>query len=310
MRSFCAVLVALAATAALGGPAATGPQPISEVACLRKMSLDLTHRGPTAAELDKVKTKTTTLAQMADAYLASQEFSGVVFDWYRREFPPTSVTPAGIDTEEPARIIRHIVVNDLDFREVMTGNFTVGTDGVASMQVGKPAAGVLSTRHYMSSARGLYRRVWAGRFERQWTGIALTATSIPPGTIDLTRDGLANNPACANCHVHPVFGIDALAKFADCWKDDGSYDGACTTPDAMFLSRPGKGLPALGQLMVGSKEWKAQIVNFYFRLFFGRGLSTSESDFYLAAAQTFETSGFRVRALIKHLVTSSAYCAR
>ena len=142
---FSALLVALAAVPALAVPTATTPQPISDVACLRKMSLDLAHRGPTAAELDKVKTQGTTLGQMADAYLSSPEFSGVVFDWYRREFPPTSVTPAGIDTEEPARIARHIVVNDLDFREVMTGNYTVGTDGVASMQVGRPAAGVLST---------------------------------------------------------------------------------------------------------------------------------------------------------------------
>lgn len=309
MKKFCAVLIALA-SGALAAPTNTTPLPISDVACLRKMSLDLTHRGPTDAELEKVKSKTATLAQMADAYLASPEFSGVVFDWYRREFPPTSITPAGIDTEEPARIARHIVVNDLDFREIMTGNFTVGTDGVSSMQVGKPAAGVLSTRHYMSSATGLYRRVWAGRFERQWTGIALTAASIPPGPIDLSRDGLANNPACAGCHVHPVYGIDALARFVDCWKEDGNYDAACTSPDAMFLTRAGKGLPELGKLMVASKEWKAQIVNFYFRVFFGRGLATTESEYYLAAAQTFETSGFRAKALIKHLVTSSAYCAR
>jgi len=309
---FIALLVALCAVPALAGPIPTNtaPQPISDVACLRKMSLDLTHRGPTAAELEKVKTKSATLEQMADGYLSSAEFSAVVFDWYRREFPPTSVSPAGIDTEEPARIVRHIVVNDLDFREVMTGNYTVGADGVKSMQVGRPAAGVLSTRHYMSSAGGLLRRVWAGRFERQWTGIALTAASIPPGPIDLSRDGIANNPACAGCHVHPVYGIDQLARFADCWKDDGSYDGACTPPDSMFLTRAGKGLPALGQVMVESKEWKAQIVNFYFRVFFGRALATSESGYYVAAAKTFETSGFRAKALIKHLVTSPAYCAR
>ena len=310
MKKFCAVLVALASTAALAVPTNIAPLPISDVACLRKMSLDLAHRGPTAAELDKVKAKTATLAQMADGYLASPEFSAVVFDWYRREFPPTSVTPTGIDTEEPARIARHIVVKDLDFREIMTGNYTVGADGVASMQVGGPAAGVLSTRHYMSSARGLYRRVWAGRFERQWTGIALTAASIPPGPLDISRDGLASNPACAGCHVHPVYGIDALARFADCWKEDGTYDGACTNPPAMFLTKAGQGLPELGKLMVASKEWKAQIVNFYFRLFFGRGLATSEADYYLEASKTFETSGFRAKALIKHIVTSPAYCAR
>lgn len=289
---------------------AAAPQPISDVACLRKMSLDLTHRGPTKAEVDAVKAKTSTLAQLADAYLASPEFSAVVFDWYRREFPPTSVSPAGVDVEEPARIARYIVVNDHDFREVMTGNFTVGTDGVASMQVGRPAAGVLSTQHYMSSARGLYRRVWAGRFERQWTGIALTAASIPPGPLDLSPGGLANNPACAGCHVHPVYGIDALAKFADCYKDDGTYDSACATGDAKFLTKAGTGLPALGALMAASKEWRAQTVTFFFRQFFGRGLAPNESELYLSSEKAFETSGFKAKALIKHLVTSPAYCAR
>lgn len=308
MRS--ALLVTLVAATAAAGPTHSTPQPISDVACLRKMSLDLTHRGPTDAEVARLTSKASTLAQMADAYLASAEFSNVVFGWYRREFPPTSVSPAGVDLEEPARIVRHIVVNDLDFREVMTGNFTVGADGVASMQVGHPAAGVLSTRHYMSSAGGLYRRVWAGRFERQWTGIALTAASIPPGPIDLSRDGIANNPACAGCHVHPVYGIDALARFADCWKEDGTYDATCTNPQAGFLARTGKGLPELGRLMVESKEWKAQTVAFYFRQLFGRGLAGSESEYYLAAAQAFEASGFRAKALIKHLVTSPAYCAR
>ena len=66
----------------------------------------------------------------------------------------------------------------------------------------------------------------------------------------------------------------------------------------MFLTQAGKGLPALGQLMVGTKEWKAQVVSFYFRMFFGRGLATSEANYYLDAAKTFETSGFRAKALI------------
>lgn len=286
------------------------PHPIGDVACLRKMALDLTHRGPTTAELAAVKTKASTLAQMADGYLATPEFSSVVFDWYRREFPPTSVSPAGVDVEEPARIVRYIVVNDRDFREVMTGNFTVGTDGVASMQVGRPAAGVLSTPHYMSSARGLYRRVWAGRFERQWTGIVLTAVSIPPGPIDLSPGGLANNPSCAGCHVHPVYGIDALARFADCYRDDGTYDGACTPGDGKFLLQAGAGLPGLGKLMVASKEWKAQTVNFFFRQLFGRGLALPETALYLSSAEAFESSGFKAKALLKHLVTSPEYCAR
>ena len=305
------VLGILAAVPALAGPDATGPEPISDAACLRKLALDLTHRGPSAAELAAMETKTATLSQLADAYLASDEFSQVAFDWFRREFPPTSITPAGIDTEEPARIARYIVVADRDYREVLTGRYTVARDGTVSMQQGRPAAGVLSTPHYMTSALGLYRRNWAGRYERQWTGIVLSAVTLPEGTaLDVSRDGIAANPACAGCHVHPVYGIDGLAKFVDCWKDDGSYDGSCVAPTGRFLDRQGAGLIALAQLTAESPEWKAQMVTWFFKHFFGRGLARSETDCYLAAAEVFEKSGFRAKALIKHFVTSPAYCAR
>jgi hypothetical protein len=310
MNRTCLLLASLLAASALAGPTSTRPEAISDPACLRKMALDLVHRGPTAAELAQLKGGAT-LSQLADGYLASPGFSAVVFDWYRREFPPTSITPAGIDTEEPARIARHVVINDRDYRELLTGTFTVGADGSVVEQTGKPAAGVLSTRHYMTSALGLLRRNWAGRYERQWTGIVLQAISIPPGDpIDTSRAGLANNPMCANCHVHPIYGIDHLAKFVDCWKDDGSYNAACTPPQTQFLTVPGQGLPALGKVTVASKEWKAQMVNWFFRQFFGRSLATTEADYYLAAAQVFEQSGFRAKALIKHIVTSPQYCAR
>ena len=45
--------------------------------------------------------------------------------------------------------------------------------------------------------------------------------------------------------------------------------------------------------MVSSQEWKAQTVNFYFQVFFGRGLAKSESDYYLAAAKTFVAAEHR-----------------
>jgi hypothetical protein len=305
------LLAAALSTAALAGPTSTAPEAISDVACLRKMALDLTHRGPTDDELARLKAKSTTLAQLADAYLASPEFSQVVFDWYRREFPPTSLTPVGTDTEEPARIARYVVMNDRDLRELLTGSYTVAGGGTVAQQTGKPAAGVLSTRHYMSSSLGLLRRNWAGRFQRQWTGIALQAVSIPPNTpLDTSREGLAANAICAGCHIHPLYGIDALAKFVDCWREDGSYDSACTPPPAEFLTVKGQGLPDLGKATVSSNEWKAQMVSYFFRQLYGRGLATSETGAYLEAVQVFEASGFKARALLRHFVTTPAYCAR
>ncbi len=305
------LLAACLSTAALAGPTSDVPERMSDASCLRKLALDLTHRGPTDEELGKLRGGTATLAQLADAYLASPEFSQVVFDWFRREFPPTSLTPPGTDTEEPARIARYIVDNDKDYRELLTGTYTVAAGGIVAQQTGKPAAGVLSTRHYMSSSLGLLRRNWAGRFERQWTGIALQAISIPPNTpLDTSREGLANNVVCAGCHIHPLYGIDALAKFVDCWKDDGSYDNTCTPPPTEFLTIKGQGLPDLGKATVSTNEWKAQMVSYFFRQLYGRPLASTETRAYLDAVEVFEASGFKAKALLRHLVTTPAYCAR
>ena len=45
---------AVAAGVALAGPESTAPEQISDVLCLRKLALDLTHRGPTEEELAKI----------------------------------------------------------------------------------------------------------------------------------------------------------------------------------------------------------------------------------------------------------------
>src|SRR5262245_32584112 len=144
MRATKVLTVLAAALLFSEAASAAEPQPITPVACLRKMSLDLTNRGPSAQDIADLKSGAKSLGALADAYLASSRFNDVVFDWIRGWFAPTPKVPAGTDIEEPARIARYLVANDLDFREMVTAGYTVNASG-AKATAGSDAAGVLST---------------------------------------------------------------------------------------------------------------------------------------------------------------------
>jgi hypothetical protein len=294
-----------------GGPAAGTPQPIAKLQCLRKMALDLTHTSPTLEDLQALDSGNTTLEELAEKYLASPEFKKVSFDWMRSEFPPTALTTMDTDIEEPARLMHHVLMNDRDWREIMTATYTVDAGGNELPITDRPAAGILSTKYSLQSTVGSFRRNWAGRFERQFVGITLVAVTLPPGDMtDVSPDGLASNPNCAGCHVHPTYGIDPLAKFADCYDENGERKAGCVDPESTFLLQTGKGLPDLGRITANTNEFKSQGVDFFFKRLFGRDLAKSEAGFYSDAAAAFTASGWQARALIKHLVTSEAYCSR
>jgi hypothetical protein len=293
-----------------GAPAGT-PQPIAKLQCLRKMALDLTHQSPALEDVQALDSGNTTLEDLAEKYLASAEFGKVSFDWMRTEFPPTSLTTAETDVEEPARLMHHVLMNDRDWREVMTATYTVDKAGAEIPITDRPAAGIISTRYSLQSTVGSFRRNWAGRFERQFVGITLVAVTLPAGDMtDVSPDGLAGNPNCAGCHVHPTYGIDLLAKFAECYEENGDRKAGCVDPESSFLLQTGKGLPDLGRITANTNEFKSQSVNFFFKRLFGRDLAKNETGFYSDAARAFTASGYQARALIKHLVTSEAYCSR
>lgn len=294
------------------GPPATGKaELVSDLLCLRKMALDLTHAAPSNDAIARLEMGSVTLDKLADEYLASPEFARVAFDWMREEFTPTALTTAETDIEEPARLMRHILLEDRDWREILTATYTVDREGIQREVTDRPAAGILSTRYSLQSTIGSYRRNWAARFERQFAGITLVAVTLPEGEMpDVTPNGLANNPSCAGCHVHPTYGIDPLARFAECYDEMGSRIAGCTDPEASFLLQTGRGLPDLARITAGTNEFKSQSVDFFFKRLFGRNLASQEAGFYTEAAATFAASGYQARALIKHLVTSEAYCSR
>jgi len=291
------------------GADASAPEPIDEALCLRKMALDLAHRGPTAEELARLEAGSSSLADFADEYLSSEEFESVVANWYRAKFPPTGITPEGTDIAEPVRIATHIILSDMDYRNILTGTFTITPEGEMVEVSDRPAAGVLSTKHYMSAFSGSFRRNWAGHFLGEWGGIQLEAVSLPPDVNedDLAPANLLENPACAGCHGDAVWGVDHLAGFAQCYEPDGSYRGGECSGN--WLTEAGSDLQDLGRITATSKRFKAQTVNFFFEKLFGRHIAVQEADYYISAQAALAGSGFNARQLLKFMVTSDAYCA-
>lgn len=304
----CALLVSVMASTVRADDA---PAPLSPVACLRKMALDLTARGPGADEVAAVRSGARPLSALADQYLASPDFGAVLYDWMRERFAPGRDSPPKVDYEEPSRIARRIVLEDRDLRELVTADWTVGPNGAVAPVTGKPAAGVLSTQHLMSAEIGILRRRWAGRMVRDFTGIALSPATIPPdGDPDISRAALARNPSCMACHANPIFGLDGVATFTDCWRDDGTYKAGCKEPQGRFLGQPGVGLSELGRITAGSPELASQLVNLFAARLLGRPLAREETALYVQAVRVLQASGYRARPLLRFLVTSPAYCER
>ncbi len=307
------VLVCVASISVFANPDATDPEPITDTLCLRKMALDLTDRGPTEAEVADLESGNLTLDQFADSYMATPEFEQVVFNWYRTQFPPTelSIAIGGIDVEEPSRIAQHIVLSDLDYRMLLTADFTVSPAGEELPASNGPAAGILGTQHYMSAFSGSFRRNWAGHFLKEWTPIILAAVTLPDNDdTDLSPDSLMTNPLCSNCHASEIYGIDHLAPFAQCYSDEGLYQSSCVEKGGKFLTEDGADLGSLGVIVTDSNEFMANSVNFFFRKLFGRSMAFQEQTFYLDRVAEFRASGYNAKSLIKNIVTSNEYCAR
>jgi|GEM_PF-2158076 len=312
-----AAVLALSTLASVGsaGPDSTAPEAMSDALCLRKIALDLTYAGPTPAELAELESGAVTLGDLADRYMATPDFEQVVFDLYRQQFPPTEMTPDGMDVEEPSRIATRIVTGDRDYREMLTGTFTVDVEGRESEVIDRPAAGIMSTAHYMSAYVGSYRRNWAGHFLVEWSGIKMEAVSLPPEAEegDLSPDSILSDPACAGCHGNEVSGIDFLAPFSFCYDELGAYDETCdpaVTAAGRFLTVEDAGLQGLGRVVTESKEFESVAVNTFFKHLFGRDIALEESDLYLEQVEAFRENGYRAKALIRNLVTSPQYCAR
>lgn len=302
----------------------TAPKAIEKTACLRKMTLDLVHRGPLDAEISSISSGEKKLDQLALELMQTAEFRDVVIGWYAEKFPPTDdtlrliegdpdvdppIAPIEIDVLEPIRIATHIVTHNLDYRTILTGNYAVADDGTVS-DAGGAGLGVVATQHYMSAHQGSLRRAWGAHYMGEWADIELEAVTLDPNAeIDLSREGLKVQP-CASCHYDEVHGIDMMAPLADCYRADGTLDTECTVQPGRFLTQAVANLQEMNQVTSKSKNFSASSVGFFFHIFFGRSMAKQELPYYARLSRAFSDSGYQPLTLIKTIVSSEEYCSR
>jgi hypothetical protein len=143
------------------------------------------------------------------------------------------------------------------------------------------------------------------------TGIVLMPITVVPANVDSSRDGLAANPACAGCHAHPIYGVDHVAPFRDCYDTAGLPIAGCVQGvDHAFLGQTGRTLPDLGKILASSVEWRARMIQGFSILLSARMIGKNEIPAYREAEAAWVASGYKPKALIKALVTSEHYCAR
>ncbi len=288
---------------------AAKPDALSPTQCLRKAAFDLVERAPTREERAAVESGQTPYVAVVAGYLDSEACGQVGFNWYRTLFSPTRLTPAEVDWEEPARLGRFLLTHDLDLRELVTARYTVDTGG-NQIPLEGDRAGVIFTRIFLSSFQGLHWRSFAANVLRKLADVRLIPSTVVPEGQDPSRAGLAANPVCASCHIHPVFGIDPLAVLHDCFDGGGFPIAGCKKLPTRFLGQPVSTLTDLGQVLAGSEEFRASTIRFYFARLFGRPLGSNETAFYWRIRDQWADGGYRSKVLLRALLTSPEYCSQ
>lgn len=300
-----AALLASTISAAYADPI---PTPISRVACLRKLAMDLTDKAPSDEDFAALASGKP-LREFADQYIATAAFSQKMFDFFRGTYAPTDLVPDTADKEEPARIGRHVVVKNGDLRDMVAGNYTVDAAGNVVAAPGV-ASGILTTQTYLSAYTGNEFRNWAGQVIKGLAGTVLIPVSEVPDGVDSSRNGLASTPACAGCHTNPLHGVDKVAAFHDCYSVAGLPIAGCTPTQTTFLGKAGAAITDLGRILADSVEWRAASIQDFYRIFWGRGIGKNETSYYRSSEQALLDAGYKPQELIKHIVLSPEYCAR
>lgn len=149
---------------------------------LRRMSLDLRGTLPSVAELDAVEADASNLDSLAAEFLTSNTLEDrltslfaerwhTVLDTYEVHYDDYGIPPEQADEfahsvgEEPLRLLAHVVKNDLPWSEIVTADYTIANELLASIwpiaypdgQTGwqpstytdlRPKVGVLSTNGF------------------------------------------------------------------------------------------------------------------------------------------------------------------
>jgi hypothetical protein len=328
------------------------PEPLDAVGILTRLSLDLRGVRPTLAELADVQADPAVLDGYAEAWTRGDAFGERVAWWWNdalhtavwaddyTRFDVLAFADWVSIGQEPLRIIRGVVAEDLPFSDIVTTPYTMADERLAARYgvpytgvdggwgwtayTDRPAAGVLSStslwlRHTGDITNFNRRRantvasvfLCADFLERE----GQFALAIDAADLTSVENAVRTDPACLSCHA----ALDPLAAvfggFAERSQDEPDaqyvrysafgedwYTG-WTTP--AYFGRPMNDLADLGALIAADPRFAACAAR---RTYEGLVHDASFDDAPDAPAliETF-TEGMRVSALAVEIVATSQY---
>lgn len=283
---------------------------------LVKLAQDLLGRPPTAAEFTALESGTKTWDDLVDAYLASPDFQTYYFQRMRVR-TESEGTP---DTDEPARLWTHLVLEEKPFQELLTGDYSVdeGFKQVArTPEHGK--TGVLTMKGFIKNKPGLPHYNYAARVMTDFMGALY---EVPSEVFDMRGAATAASTVdptsiCFACHQT----LTPLAHQRLRWDDEGNYrttdaDGKPLDDSDRGLvgiyAYKGQGMEAFATQAVKKEAFVRRTLNAQFALFFGREMrhALDERTIYKRLWDVSAESHGNLKAVLKSIATSPEYLRR
>jgi hypothetical protein len=279
---------------------------------LVKIAQDLVGRTPTAAELAKLD-RGASLAALVDAYLATREFQDFYFHRIRLYLESHGTE----EDDEPVRLWSSIAFDNRSFKEILTADYTVDADGKRQSRpdyYGK--SGVLTMKGFIKGKPGLPHFNYAAQVCEKFLGYVFEV----PAEIVKMRDGITaastTSPSgvCYACHKI----LTPLAYQRTQWTDTGLYqpkDDRGRLIDAsdhqLVPSYPfkGSGMEAFALQAQNKERFVRTILQTHFIFYFGREMryDKEERGLYRRLWETEKANGYRIKGLIRALLTSPEY---
>lgn len=334
---------------------------LAPAALLSRISLDLRGTRPTLEELAAVQADPAALDGLVAAMVDDPRFGVRVRQIYaeiyltKADYYYISAAQFGLEDdigfaravgEEPLRVVERIATEDLPYTEVVTGDWTVANELLASIapldypaggegwQVahytdGRPAAGVLATNglwwRYTSTDSNANRKR-----ANQVSRILLCNDYLSrPITFDrnidlldeqAVADAIHENPACVNCHT----SLDPIAAyFFGFWAYDytSALEVRAYHPDREHLyasyldtspawyGAPGASLADLGQQIAGDPRFPECAVEQVYRALLRRDPTLDDTNPLVAHREAFLAGELRLKPLFLSVVADARYRA-
>lgn len=330
------------------------------VPAIVRTSLDLRGVRPSPDEVAAVEADPAALDGLVDDFLDDPRFEGRVRDlWaeiYLTRAPSIYVNAASFGLsdepgfqrstgEEALAILGYVAANDLPWTEIVTGDWTMADETLASIWPverepgdgftkarytdGRPAAGVLATNslwwRYGTTTSNANRK----RANTASRILLCNDYLVRPLEFDrnvnlldeeAVEQAITENPSCVNCHQ----SLDPFASyfFGFWWYDPGNtleivryfperegrwedYTGVAPS----FYGKPGYNLRDLGQQIAADHRFPTCAVEQAWELLLRRDALGSDTDTLVRHRDAFIEGGLTMKALMRSIVADPRYRA-